>query len=1138
MSYYKNLKIITYIISLQLVLSISFAGTTGKISGKVIDKTTGEPLIGCNILVEGTTLGAATNIDGSYYILNVPPGLYTVRASMIGYGIIRLDKLQVIVDLTANADFELSTEIIEGQEIIVTAQTPTVRLDQTSMSAVVSAQDIENMPVSEIGDLIELQAGIVRDQSGGFHIRGGRSGEVSFWVDGVSTTDAYDGSSGLEIENSGIQEVQVISGTFNAEYGQAMSGIVNVVTKDGGQELRGNIDLYSGGYHTSHSDLYSLSSPFDTWRSFSDNNENGNWDYGEILYDENGNGIWDDGESYWDLNGNNIWDSDQNSEAINNDVGVDGAIGDVNDENGDGNYTQPSEGEGNGIKDWGEHQFSMDENGYINQLNILRNPTQQLNFSGHLSGPIPFIPANLTFYSNYRYFSSDGRFYGKRLFLPNGNFGNEEIVSLSPFQKSSTQLKLSWKPSSQLKFSFSTFYTQKQYRTYDSYYKYNPDGLQWNYEYDRSHMISATHTISQNTFYEVKLLDFSTSYWQHLFEELDNIPYKRRTLSASQFAKLDLSDSIDVRIGYEDYDQTNRYEWESNTDGTYYVWDLTDTDGYQAYDAFQTPAWSFGLGGTQNGRFSRNTSFRQIKFDLSSQINPVHLIKIGLLFKKYDMWADSKSIQYENEGEWSFSSSGDTIGFNPLGGSRIYPFTPTINPTYTTNHNFMHVYPQEGAMYIQDKIELNELIINVGLRLDYFDPKWKIPKDNRLPENRKYYLGATQNDTIVFWEHEFESLHNDVMLIDSVSLEGAVKLENLFSSGITFDSTNQTYLEAFNQELDSIRMIYQWGDGFSDAKGSFQLSPRIGIAYPITDRGVIHVSYGHFFQIPHFSYLYDNPEFEISNNTNGGILGNAALAPEKTVMYEIGIKQEIAPFTSIDFTMFYRDTRDWVGISAPIKSYPVGNYRKYENKDYANTRGFTIVLDRGFQNGFGAGIDYSWMVAEGTYSNPTDSYFDAQNNEAPRLSMIPLDWDQTHTLNIRTSYGKKDWMVSLIGKYWSGKPYTPEFKIGSVSGSGAFAGFSDNSDRRPNVINLDLRSSYRLNIVGLRANLYANIYNLLDFRNELSVWRDTGRATYTLTATGVDDTGPLRVGHLSEHLLKPEWYSEPRRINIGINLSF
>ena len=99
----------------------------------------------------------------------------------------------------------------------MTAQKPTVRLDQTSMSAVVSSEDIENLPVTEVSDIIELQAGIVRSPDGGFHVRGGRSSEVAFWVDGVATTDSYDGSSGLEVENSGIQEVQVISGTFNAE---------------------------------------------------------------------------------------------------------------------------------------------------------------------------------------------------------------------------------------------------------------------------------------------------------------------------------------------------------------------------------------------------------------------------------------------------------------------------------------------------------------------------------------------------------------------------------------------------------------------------------------------------------------------------------------------------------------------------------------------------------------------------------------------------------------------------------------------------------------------------------------------------------------------------------------------------------
>ena len=112
----------------------------------------------------------------------------------------------------------------------------------------------------------------------------------------------------MEIENSGIQEVQVISGTFNAEYGQAMSGIINVVTKDGSDKLEGNLNFYSGGFHTYQTDLYSISSPFSSWKSFDDLNQNGKWDYGEILYDENGNGTYDSGEAYWDLNGNNQWD--------------------------------------------------------------------------------------------------------------------------------------------------------------------------------------------------------------------------------------------------------------------------------------------------------------------------------------------------------------------------------------------------------------------------------------------------------------------------------------------------------------------------------------------------------------------------------------------------------------------------------------------------------------------------------------------------------------------------------------------------------------------------------------------------------------------------------------------------------------
>ena len=1132
LSYYKKIRFFLLLLILKKLL---IAGTTGKISGIVIDQDTGEPLAGCNIIIQGTSLGAATSNDGSYFILSVPPGTYSLKSSMIGYGSVILNDLQVIVDLTAKADFALATETIEGQEIIVTAQKPTVRLDQTSMSAVVSSEDIENLPVTEVSDIIELQAGIVRSPDGGFHVRGGRSSEVSFWVDGVATTDSYDGSSGLEVENSGIQEVQVISGTFNAEYGQAMSGIVNVVTKDGGTNYEGNLEIYTGGYHSNQSDLYSISSPFSTWQSFSDLNDNGIWDYGEILYDLNGNGLWDEGEIYWDRNGNQSWDGDDGSEPLNSDLGYDGFLGDYYDYNGDGKTTQPSPGEGNGRKDWGEHNFTLTDEGYTKYLDIAENLFQQTNFSGSISGPIPFLGDKLTFYSTFRRFKSDGRYYGQRLFSPNGLFNDESIVPLSPFSKLSGQFKLTYNLKPGIKIDYTGYATEKSYKNYDNYYKYNPDGLLWNYESDRSDMFSLTHSLSQKTFYELKYLDFSSGYNQSLYK-IDDVPFKAEIFSENDLENIDLDDTITIRTGYEIYEDINRYIVTPNADGSYSVVDMKDQSGYIADNAFITPAWSFGIGGTQNGRFSRNTSFKQIKLDISSQLNRIHFLKIGFLFKAYDMWADEKSLNHKTVGEWSVTQKGDTLGYNPIAGARIEPFTPIINPTYTTDHNYFRVKPQEISFYLQDKIELDELIINAGVRFDYFDPNWKVPSDDQMPGNLKYYLASTPNDTSVFWEHDFSLTHSHVGILDSVTEKGAVAIENLFNAGIEYDSTLQTYEQAFNQQLDDYRKNYRWEYGYDKVKPSSQISPRIGIAYPITDRGVIHVSYGHFFQVPNFSFLYENPEFEITNNNNGGIVGNANLKPEKTVMYEIGFKQEIAYRTAIDLTMFYRDTRDWVGVSSAINKYPVGTYRKYENKDYANTRGFTLVLERQFSKGFGGGVDYTWMVAEGTYSNPQDAYFDAQDNQAPRLSMLPLDWDQTHTLNFRTIWGGKNWVVSTIGKFWTGKPYTPEFKTGVVSGSGAFAGFADNSERKPNIFSLDLRASYSIRLFGLSSSLYCNIYNVLDARNELSVWNDTGRSTYTLNAKDVDPTDPGRIGHLNEHLLRPEWYGEPRKINLGLKI--
>lgn len=1129
----KHMKKICLLISL---ISFSFAGTTGKIAGTVTDKSTGQPLIGCNLIIDGIGLGAATDIEGNYFIINVPPGEYTMRAMMIGYTTVRMTEVVVTVDLTTHINITMGMEALEGQEVVVVAQKQTVRLDQTSMASVMDAKTLENLPVAEITDAIGLQAGIVRDGGGGLHIRGGRSGEVSFWVDGISTTDSYDGSSvGQEIQNSSVQELQVISGTFNAEYGNAMSGIVNIVTKDGQDKLEGGLEIYGGGFHTYKSDLYTISSPFTSWKSYEDLNTDGAWNEPEWFNDLNGNLQWDYNEPFDDVNGNGIYDA---GEPLNSDLGPDGLRGDPMDNgsmvpnyysNNNGQRNEPSLGEGDGIPQWGEHRFSLDKDGYVDKLNVMLNPFQINNINAHLSGPVPLLNDWLTFYTNIRYFNTTNKFYGKGLFQSNGMFfGDQEIVPMAPFSKITSQFKLTFKPIPKLKIAYSLFYAEKDYKNYDAAYKYIPDGLMNRYEKDKSHIVTLTHSLSSKTYYELKFIDFSSAYWEHLYSRVNDVPFETFVTSNNGWE----SDSIQVFNGVE-WETIPRYYpvdatlIEEDSTWQYVLADLSDSEGYVDPEIMNRPAWSFASGGTEGGRFERETTYQMLKFDISSQVNSLHQVKTGLAIKRYDLWADDKSIQYLKEGSYGYTADGDTIGYNPIAGSKIFPYTPTIYPTYTSAHSYFNTNPIEFSAYIQDKLELKDLILNFGLRFDYFDPDWKVPTDDRFPGNRKYYLASTANDTVVFYQYDYPVLHSDVVLIDSLTAEGAVKVQNLLNSGSNSDSL-----------WTNIRSQYGWEDGYKPASVSYQFSPRIGLSYPISDKGAIHVSYGYFFQIPNFSYLYSNPEFEIGESNFAGILGNASLKPERTVMYEVGFKQEIAPLTAFDFTLFYRDTRDWVGMSAPIQKYPVGTYYRYENKDYANTRGYTIAVNRAYHNGFGLSLDYSWMVAEGTYSNPDDAYHSAQSDEEPLQSLIPLNWDQTHTLNGSVTIGGKAWSVSVIGKLWSGTPYTPEFKVGSVSGSSAFAGFAENSDNIPNYYELDMRSSYHLRLFGFRATLFCNVYNVLDIQNERTVWGDTGRATYTLTAMDTPDTASDRIGHLAEHLLKPDWFSDPRKINVGIQIKF
>ncbi|MDQ7064833.1 MAG: TonB-dependent receptor [candidate division KSB1 bacterium] len=220
-----------FCLSLVLVLMSSsiYAGTTGKIAGTVRDKKTGEALPGVNVFLEGTSIGAATNTDGYYVILNVPPGVYKLKATMIGYADVTIQNVRVQIDLTANIDIEMTPVVLATEEVVVLAERPVVQPDVAASHKSITSNQIRDLPMTSVSEIIGLQAGI----TSGLSIRGSGPDQALFMVDGVVLRDERTNRPIAEIPLSAVQEVSVQTGGFGAEYHNLRSGVVNVVTKEG-----------------------------------------------------------------------------------------------------------------------------------------------------------------------------------------------------------------------------------------------------------------------------------------------------------------------------------------------------------------------------------------------------------------------------------------------------------------------------------------------------------------------------------------------------------------------------------------------------------------------------------------------------------------------------------------------------------------------------------------------------------------------------------------------------------------------------------------------------------------------------------------------------------------------------------------
>jgi len=884
------------------------AGTTGKIKGKIIDKDTREPIWGANVVVEETYFGAATDDEGDYYINNVPPGTYNLIASAVGYNKVRVENLSVKIDLTTEIDIELISEAIQMGEVVVQAEQPLITKDLTSTSAIVSSEEIKMMPVDNLDQVINLQAGVVRDADGRLHFRGGRSNEVAYLVDGIPMNDAFNGEFSLEVENNSVRQLEVISGTFNAEYGQALSGVINIVTKDGSQKFEGTASAYLGNFFTSHSDIF------------------------------------------WNL------------EKVNTD----------------------------GPKDF---QFSF-------------------------SGPTKIIK-DLTFFLTGRYFKTNGHIYGKRVynindvapFIPdesdptfffNNNTGDETYVPMNPEERKSYNGKLTYNLES-WKFSYSLFWDETWNKYYSHQYRLAPDGIRNHYKTNLINNFQISFFPSQSTFAALKLSSNLNKYWGYLYADELDPRYVDANISTA------ISDYT-FRYGGNETDRYNRYTW-----------------SYVALLSFE------------------------------SQVSKEHKIKLGAEGRYHELYNRWKDLRNLTEGQLDEFD-------NPI-------WTPGYSIPGTKYHEEYKVKPYEISAYIQDKMEYDIMIINAGVRFDYFSSNTTLPVDIRNPLDNPLF----------------------------------------------YDTTLVTYGKIGNRNAGS----------------EYQVSPRLGVSFPISDEGAIHFSYGHFFQIPTFENLYRNNAYNVDQTTTlSSMLGNPELKAQKTVKYELGLQQVLFPNISADISVYYSDIRNLLGMEI-LETYEGYSFARFVNRDYGNVKGLVLTLEKRHSDYISAKVDYTFQVAQGNASDPTQIFYNSQSSPPIETTkkFIPLNWDQTSTLNVSITVGNlSDWSVGIIWSYGSGLPYTEDLRYTQDVRL-------ENNGRKPSTMNLDLKTTKTFKVFDLDINTYLIVYNLFDIKNEINVSATSGRSGVDLTAE--EFTGIVYgVNTIDEYLLNPTDYSSPREIRLGFGLGF
>lgn len=1029
------------VFGLVLLSYAAFSQASGALRGRMIDKTTKEPIAFGNIVVEqsgGKQMGgAATDYDGYYTIKPLQAGTYIVKATVVGYKPAMIQGVVVTTDNLTDLNIEMESTTITITTFVVTDYVvPLIKKDQTTSGGTMTDKEISKMSGRDASSVAATVGGVFKEDGGSTSIRGARTDGTVTYIDGVKVR----GSSSLP--KSALEQVTVITGGTPAQYGEATGGIINITTKGASRIFEGGLEMVTSQFLDAYGyNLlgFNLQGPLIKGKKDSKSSLLGFFLAGEILYEK---------DNYPFATG--VYKAKDDVLA-----------------NLEANPLRPS---GTGFGSYQNAAFVR-----LSDLEKMKSKIESPSHGINLSTKIDVTTTEntqLTFGASASYDNSIAYIHDYSLFNYK-NFPQSISTTWRVFGRFTQKFPTDTASKSLIKNIY--YQIQADYSKYnntvqdpdfkDNLFKYGHVGKYTtykarSYKYGNYSALGLTNVYVNDNFYDT-LVTFEAGVENPVLANYTSNYYSLYPLNSGYYQNQTIIQNGGALLNGEN--PSSVYDMWSSPGTVYSSYSKADatTFGFNASLSADIKNHSilFGLQYEQRKDASIGyspvglwTRMRQLANKHIEQIDTANPI---LVTDPYGVFLDTVNFNrlYDGSSQSYFDLKlREALGYAPNGTEwlDVDSYDPSLfnidwfsadellNEGYNAvsyygydhtgkklkskpsfddffnkkdaNGNYSRLIPAFEPIlmsgYIQDKFAFKDLIFNIGVRVDRFDANQMVLKDPYLLYNAKT-VGEVNN----LGEHPGNIGSDYVVYVDDAKNPSAIKGYrdgNTWYNAQGIEVTDPTLIAsngAISPYLVDPSLTKPNSSAFKDYDPQVSVMPRISFSFPISEKALFYAHYDVITKRPTDGLRLDPTEYYFIQTVTGlgQMLNNPALKPEKTIDYELGFQQLINTKSALKFSAYYKEIRDLVQSYRFYGAYPV-NYISFNNLDFGTTKGLTISYDLRQSSNIWMRASYTLQFAEGTGSSATSALSLVSSGQPNLRTINPLDYDRRHAFTMVFDY--------------------------------------------------------------------------------------------------------------------------------------